>query len=105
MMNRQLGIKPWRIWVLGFLLLVVLLAILRPSEEVYYAWLDKEHGISCGEYNYIDGMGCIKDGQMISQSGSIFSGLTFIKKEMKYKGIEDGTVYKVNTVGFLNTFF
>lgn len=47
----------------------------------------------------------MKDGQMILDSGTTFSGMIFTKREMKYKLLEDGTVYKVNTVGFLNTIF
>lgn len=106
-MNKLIWLKTARMkgWVLGFLLLFILLAALCPGEEDYEAWLEKEYGISCGVHNHIDGMGCVKDGQMISRSGHTLQGLIFIKKEMEYEIVEDGTVIKVNTAGVLNTFF
>lgn len=106
-MNKLIKVKTNRVRnvIIAVLMLLLILVYTCPTQEDYYAWLHEEHGISCDQYNYVDGLGCVKDGQMALRSGTTFSGMIFNKREMKYKLLEDGTVYKVNTVEFLNAIF
>ncbi|MFD1135889.1 hypothetical protein [Paenibacillus urinalis] len=106
-MNKRIRLKTNRARnvIIAVLMLLLILVYTCPTQEDYYAWLHEEHGISCDQYNYLDGLGCVKDGQMVLSSGTTFSGMIFTKREREYKHLEDGTVYKVNTVEFLNTIF
>lgn len=106
-MNKRIRLKTNRVRnvIIAVLMLLLILVYTCPTQEDYYAWLHEEHGISCDQYNYLDGLGCVKDGQMVLRSGTTFSGMIFTKREREYKLLEDGTVYKVNTVEFLNTIF
>ncbi|MCM3783452.1 hypothetical protein M3231_10740 [Neobacillus mesonae] len=106
-MNKLIWMKTNRVknGLFVSIVLFLILAVTCPDEEDYYAWLDEQHGISCGEYNYIDGQSCVKDGQVVLRSGHTLNGMIFTKREMEYESLEDGTLYKVDSVGFFNTFY
>ncbi|WP_211746614.1 hypothetical protein [Paenibacillus sp. Marseille-Q4541] len=101
--KKKTSLKKWLL-VLGIMMLIFIVS--NPDQENYYAWLEREYGISLNEYNYVDGRTFIKDGEQVYEVGHIRNTLFFTQRESEYYSVDDNELLlEIKTVGVLRTFF